>query len=119
MPQSTILVLPAAKYWPIYVDPVSEPYSWMKLRGPPANGIPDANWPWAEYPGPPAAPWPPVPATNPGKMPFGMFPAMKTIMTDQLKSWPPFGVIKLNMPGQEITHDQQISFMNWRIQMRD
>jgi hypothetical protein len=94
MPQSWYGMLPAAKYWVISADPTYA-WPWMKLRGPPANGIPDANWPWAIYPGPPAAPYPPVPATNPGRLPFGTFPAMKTHMREDLKSWPPYGVIKL------------------------
>ena len=119
MPQSWWGMYPAAKYWPIYADP-TQAWPGMVLRGPPANGIPDANWPWAEYPGPPAAPYPPIAATNPGRMPFGMFPAMKTHMRENLKSWPPYGVIKLKVPGaNESDKGYQISFMNWKIQVRD
>jgi hypothetical protein len=118
MPWPIPYALPAPKYWPIYADPTYH-WPWMKLRGPPADGKPDANWPWAIYPGPPAAPYPPVPATNPGRRPFGMFSAMRSQMHDQLQSWPPFSVLKLKVPGQQIPSDQKISFMNWRVQMRD
>jgi hypothetical protein len=109
MPQVTILLSPARKYWPIY----QPPYDWQKI--PLAT---DPNFPNAVWPGYPAPPWPPVPAKNPGKMPFGMWPATKTIMRDQLKSWPSFGVIKVRVPGEKYVQGQQISFLNIKMHVR-
>lgn len=37
---------------------------------------------------------------------------------DDLVNHPPFGVIKCLMPGQQITKDQQISFMHMKMYMR-
>jgi hypothetical protein len=57
---------------------------------------------------------------------FGAWPASQITMSEDLPPsiWPgghrtpPFGFIKLKMPGQRITSDNEIPFPNWKIQMR-
>jgi hypothetical protein len=121
-------LLPAVKWFPLYW-PHEE---WEVISFPPAfdsNGNrlapkpPDgATGPWwkmlpkSEWPI--AAPWEP-------KW-FGAWPASKVMMSEDLKPsiWPgghrapPWGFIKLAMPGEPAKKGNQITFTNWRIHMR-
>jgi hypothetical protein len=44
--------------------------------------------------------------------PFGAFPPMKTHMAEDLKQGPPFGVIKIRVPGQQIVGPTQERHVN-------
>jgi hypothetical protein len=106
-------LLPAVKWFPIYW-PNAE-WEIRDLNSPTGVGQPPdgATVPWWKMPKaqwPIAAPWEP-------KV-FGAWPASKVSMPEDLQNWPPFGVIKLLMPGQALTKEQQISFMHMKIHMR-
>jgi hypothetical protein len=120
-------LIPVAKWFPLYW-PNAE---WEIIASPPAfdefgNRVapkpPDgAIIPWWKMPKdqwPIAAPWEP-------KI-FGAWPASKVTMAEDLPpsiwprgySVPPFGFIKLAMPGEPALKDHQIAFMQMKIHMR-
>lgn len=114
MPWQTSYLLPAVKWFPL-VWPNEE---WQVIPFPPTPGVapqpPDGTIiPWWLMPKdqwPIAAPW--------GEKSFGLWPAAKISTPSQLQNHPPFGYIKLKVPGARQTSGNQISFMNMKIYMR-
>jgi len=112
-------LLPVEKWFPLYWpngawEVVSFPptfdESGNRVAPQPPDGaiiqwwkMPKAQWPIA-------APWEP-------KV-FGAWPASKVSMPEDLQNWPPFGFIKLAMPGELALKGHQIAFMNMKIHMR-
>jgi hypothetical protein len=114
-------LMPAVKWfpliWPNAEWEVSDGTYPMKLGTPPDGAI----VPWWKLPKdqrPVEAPW--------GEKWLGAWPASQVTMSEDLTPsiWPgghrapPFGFIKLGMPGEPVAKHHQISFMNMRIQMR-
>jgi hypothetical protein len=89
-------LLPAIKWFPLYWP--NEPWEIIGIGGA-RPVIPDgAIVPWWKLPRdqwPVEAPWEP-------KI-FGAWPASQITMRDDLVNNPPFGVIKLAVPGQRVT----------------
>lgn len=114
-------LMPAVKWFPLYWP--NAPWEIRDLTSPTGVGQPPdgAIIPWWKLPKnqwPVAAPWS-------GKV-FGAWPASQVTMSEDLAPsiWPgghrtpPFGFIKLKMPGQRITSGNQIAFMKMRMYMR-
>jgi hypothetical protein len=120
-------LMPASKWLPIYKG--AEP--WEVITFPPAfdelgrrlapkppEGTIIDWWKMPKDTWPLEAPWEP-------KV-FGCWPASKITMSEDLKPsiWPgphrspPFGFIKLKMPGEKDTTGLQIPFTNFKIHMR-
>jgi hypothetical protein len=112
-------VLPAVKWFPIYwpnqewmVTPLSPAFDEFGNRvapRPPDGAIlhwwhlPKDQWPIQ-------APWEP-------KV-FGAWPASQISMRDDLVNHPPFGVIKLKMPGERDRSENEIPLTHWKMHMR-
>jgi hypothetical protein len=122
LPWSIPYLLPAHKWFPIYWpnaewEVVTIAPSWLNPPKPPDGAI----IPWWKMPKdqwPIEAPWEP-------KW-FGAWPASKVMMSEDLPPsiWPgghrtpPFGFIKLKMPGEDDQKGYQIPFNHMRMHMR-
>jgi hypothetical protein len=116
LPWGPQYLLPAEKWWPIYWP--NQEWQVVPFTGPPDGAV--LQW-WHL----PKDQWPQAPPFEPKIL--GCWPASKVTVSEDLPPsiWPgghktpPFGFIKLLMPGQRgLNKEQQISFMNMKIHMR-
>jgi hypothetical protein len=107
-------LLPAVKWFPLYWPNETWEVVVLGPNGPYKGTPPDgAIIPWWKLPKsqwPIEAPWEP-------KI-YGAWPASKISMMDDLVNDPPFGLIKLKMPGEPSTSGNQIAWMNMKIHTR-
>ena len=100
-------LLRAVKWFPIYWPNADWEVIGMGPNGPTWPTPPDgAIIPWWKMPKdqwPIAAPW--------EDKVYGAWPASQVTMIENLQTTPPFGLIKLAMPGEPALKDHQIAFM--------
>jgi hypothetical protein len=111
-------LLPAVKWFPLYwpndtweivpFPAIDEFGNRIALQPPDGAIIP--WWKMDKSQWPIAAPWEP-------KI-FGAWPASQISMPEDLQNVPPFGFIKLKVPGHRDTSSNQIAFMNMKIHVR-
>jgi hypothetical protein len=115
------MLLPVWKWWPIYWP--NETWEIVGLypnREPVIpNGVLVPWWKQARDMWPPSTVLPGAFRYAPfEEKVFGAWPASQISMPEDFQNYPPFGYIKCLMPGQQLTKEQQISFMHLKAHMR-